>query len=394
VDGRLVKAYIDKSADTIYWLEQMGIEFDDICSHGIGNNYTWHIIKSPTGENLGVHLMKKMAERATQLGVNIYLKTPVKNLLKEDGRIIGVIAENENGETIQARAKAVICAAGGWGGDYPNLPGLNGDCIKMAKEAGAQVTEKKYPVVRRSPMAGGGFNPMIMRIMESFNQPNLMVNLMGERFLNEEILGYNLYSKNAIMRQKNTCGVMIFDEDIKNCYVKNGYDIISDFTFGKKVVVTRPSDFDEVIKNLEEAGTAPIAFNSLEELAGKMEINQDGLRQTIEEYNSYCRTGRDEAFNKKCRFLRELKTPKFYALKTSVPSISGDYEGIRINHRTEVISEDFTVMQGLYAAGTDAMCNVYYSTYPNIFPGNNMGFCINSGRIAGENAAKYGKTKA
>ena len=43
---------------------------------------------------------------------------------------------------------------------------------------------------------------------------------------------------------------------------------------------------------------------------------------------------------------------------------------------------------GLYAAGTDA-CSIYGDTYVFILPGNTMGFALNSGRIAGENAAEY-----
>ena len=40
----------------------------------------------------------------------------------------------------------------------------------------------------------------------------------------------------------------------------------------------------------------------------------------------------------------------------------------------------------LYCVGTDA-CNIFGDSYPFILSGNTMGFCLNSGRIAGENAA-------
>jgi len=40
----------------------------------------------------------------------------------------------------------------------------------------------------------------------------------------------------------------------------------------------------------------------------------------------------------------------------------------------------------LYCVGTDA-CNIFGDSYPFILAGNTMGFCLNSGRIAGENAA-------
>jgi fumarate reductase flavoprotein subunit len=377
----------------------MGVEFEDVGSHGIGNNHTWHIVKSLTGSGQGVLLMKTMAERAKQLGVRIFLKTPVKKILKTGGRVTGVIAEDEKGETIQVDAKAVISAAGGWGGDYPDLPTVSGDGINMAREAGAHVTEKRYPVVRRKPMppprkgGGGSFGPTMMTVAEAFEQPNLMVNLMGERFTNEEIMAPNLFWRNVLFMQKDRCGFMIFDEDTKNYYVKNGYDIIAGFTIGNMKPVFLPTEFDKCMNEITESGSDILfVFDSLEEMASKLEINPDRLRATVTEYNHFCETGIDGAFNKNPRYLRPVKNPKFYVRKSMAQSPTGDWEGIRINHKTEVIAEDFTVIPGFYAAGTDAACNVFHGTYPNILPGNNMGFAINSGRIAGENAAAYSKS--
>jgi fumarate reductase flavoprotein subunit len=50
------------------------------------------------------------------------------------------------------------------------------------------------------------------------------------------------------------------------------------------------------------------------------------------------------------------------------------------------------MIPGLYAAGTDA-CSIYGDTYVFILPGNTMSFALNSGRIAGENAAEYIKSE-
>ena len=51
------------------------------------------------------------------------------------------------------------------------------------------------------------------------------------------------------------------------------------------------------------------------------------------------------------------------------------------------------MIPGLYAGGTDA-CSIYGDTYVFILPGNTMGFALNSGRIAGENAAEYVKSES
>ena len=158
VDARLVSEYINKSASTIDWLEKMGVEFIDVQSHNYGYNFTWHIIKGPLVPRgipgTGVVMMKIMFDKAIELGVKVYFRTPAKKILKEGNRVTGVIAENKFGETLQADTNAVIIASGGYG-DSPGMikehAGFNhgedmfvmkdlkltGDGIRMAWKAGA-----------------------------------------------------------------------------------------------------------------------------------------------------------------------------------------------------------------------------------------------------------------
>jgi len=73
-----------------------------------------------------------------------------------------------------------------------------------------------------------------------------------------------------------------------------------------------------------------------------------------------------------------------------VPSGFGSLGGIKINYKTEVLDKEFNPIPGFYAAGTDAN-SIHADSYTFIMPGNSMGFALNSGRIAGESAAKYVK---
>jgi len=47
VNARLVSDFINKSAGTVDWLENMGVEFLDVTSHGLGNKHTQHTVKGP-----------------------------------------------------------------------------------------------------------------------------------------------------------------------------------------------------------------------------------------------------------------------------------------------------------------------------------------------------------
>jgi len=406
VDARLVKAYIDKSASTIDWLEKMGVEFAEPAAYFPGSNFTWHIVKPPSGrigQGTAATMMKILTNRAKKMGAKIFLRTPAKKILKEGGRIVGVLAEDNSGEDIQAKAKAVIIATGGFG-DNPKMikeyagyewgrdmfsfriPGLAGEGIRMAWEAGAGEEGMNMEIIYGIPDLGpkgplGG--PPAVAV---FRQPNLVVNLQGERFMNEEIMGNTTFTGNAIARQKNRCAFNIIDENLKKHYVEKGFDILDVLFPDKKI-----GDFDAELKLVLDQGNKHIFIaDSLEELASKSGINPDGLRKTVDEYNKACDTGRDVLFNKKAKYLMPIRQPKFYAGRL-FPGGYGSLGGIKINYKTEVVTKDFEVIPGLYASGTDA-CSIYGDSYVFVLPGNTMGFAVNSGRIAGENASEYIKS--
>ena len=63
--------------------------------------------------------------------------------------------------------------------------------------------------------------------------------------------------------------------------------------------------------------------------------------------------------------------------------------GVKINHRAEAVDEYGSPMPGLYAAGLDAGGLHAESYSMRDTSGITSAFAIVSGRIAGENAAKY-----
>jgi fumarate reductase flavoprotein subunit len=54
----------------------------------------------------------------------------------------------------------------------------------------------------------------------------------------------------------------------------------------------------------------------------------------------------------------------------------------------EVLDHQFKTIPGLYAAGSDTG-GWESDTYNVVLSGSTLGFAINSGRIAGENAARF-----
>ena len=126
---------------------------------------------------------------------------------------------------------------------------------------------------------------------------------------------------------------------------------------------------------------------SEEELAERIGCPLQNLRSTLEEYHDLCEDKYDSVFGKPRKYLRPLDNPPYYAAAVSIGAY-GSLGGILTDSDLRVLTEDHEVIGGLYGAGSDVN-DIYDGSYVFTFPGNTMGFALNSGRIAGENAASY-----
>jgi fumarate reductase flavoprotein subunit len=402
---RLVRAFVDESGGTIAWLQEKGVEFIDATINMPEAPRTYHVVKGQ-----GAAVVKALAMSAKEKGIDLRLSTTVKKILKQarpgtvpsgGDRITGVVAE-EDGEDIQVAAKAVIIASGGyannkeWIKKYSGfdlevniIPVGNvdkmGDGIRMAWEVGAAEEGMGILELFRVGPAGPEF-AMKNQVEFVAAQPDLWVNQRGERFCDEGIAFYDTSVGNANARYKEGYTYSLFDESIKNLLIEKGIDrgIGMDNPPG-----TRPVDFDKELSIALEKGTKEIfVADSIEELAEKIGVNPAILRATVDEYNGFCEKGHDDLFAKDPKYLRPLKGPKFYAIKARTIFL-GTLGGIKINHRTEVVDKKEKVIPGLYAVGFDAG-GMWGDSYSIIHSsGASAGFAINSGRIAGRNAAKY-----
>lgn len=397
VDARLVKRYFEQSAETIEWLEDMGVEFEGAFRYFPKSEATWHIVKTDTGigPRAASFMNKALYARAQELGVKVLLETPAKKIIMEDGKVAGVLATDKDGNEVEIACKAAIICTGGagcnkefileetgykHGEDMFNfaIPGIMGDGLKMAWEAGAD----KLPVRIEQAASVVGVEDLPGSVSNIFGQPNLLVNKFGKRFMNEDDMQNATYLSNAVSHQKDRTGFSIVDSSIVRYYMRNGVDNVS---------LVRPdpdvSDFVEGVKMAQENGnTGLIVADTIEELAELAGIDVDNLVDTVDEYNDYC-DSTDEEFFKPKKYLRPLVKAPYYCAKIC-PGGYGTVGGIRINENCEACDKDFEPVPGLYAAGADS-CNIYDDSYMFLLPGNSMGYAVNTGRIAGMSAAEY-----
>ena len=89
---RIVKAYINKSGDTVQWLENMGLTFEDIPLCYLNQSPRIYHVISGHGRNL-IHTMEKRCE---ELGVKILCATTGKKIsFNGNGEVTGVIAKQK-----------------------------------------------------------------------------------------------------------------------------------------------------------------------------------------------------------------------------------------------------------------------------------------------------------
>ena len=200
--------------------------------------------------------------------------------------------------------------------------------------------------------------------------------------MNEDYMQNATFLSNAVGQQKDAVGFSVVDSSIVKYYIRNGVDNVS---------LVRPdpdvSGFMDGIKQAQETGNEGIIVaDTLEELAEKAGIDVDNFLDTVDEYNDYCDSV-DEEFFKQKRYLRPITKAPFYCAKVR-PGGYGTVGGVRINENCECCDSEFEPIPGLYSAGADA-CNFYNDSYMFLLPGNSMGWSVNSGRIAGMEAAEF-----
>ncbi|MDR1643219.1 MAG: FAD-dependent oxidoreductase [Clostridiales bacterium] len=402
VDIRLVSEFINRSAATVEWLKGYGVEFSDLVAYYPGAMHVWHFRRD--GSPFITDLLKAVSDKA---GAKYHLNTAVKNLIIKDGRCVGFIGEDSEGE-IEVSAKAVIIASGGagkradfvkeqtgceLGKDITVFPGmLYEDAatapklgIELAWEAGAAHT--KLMIDSFASIPDPNFGPGgVPAQLPWFRQPqNICVNLHGERFISEAEMKNGAFMGNAIAIQKQSTAFMIFDQALRDKYDHTGMDyVMGNVHFMDDLTP------DEYLKmNWDRGNRDIIVAETLEELCESTGIDRSLIR-TVEEYNQAIEAhGNDPIFHKENEYLQPIKGPIYYCAKFRRHAY-GVMGGLRINHRAEVISVDGDAIPGLYAAGNDANA-IYGDTYPFSLSGNTSSFAINTGRIAGEQAAKFAK---
>lgn len=397
----LYEEFFTRTAETVDWLEGLGVVFDHVQALGDSRN-CWHVYEGEGSEGTGVTFMKSFSAAADELGIRIELECPGKQLIMDGGKVAGVLAKRSDGTVVQVNAPVVVVGTGGYANNGDVIRDLNGadptritpsgmagrdaDGLKMMRAAGGQLAAQAGTIMFYGPILPGTSYGSEIQAATSM-QPHLWVNQDAERFVNEDMFLKNFaYAGNAVHNQERT--LTVCTQAIIDRYIDEGPDV------GVGVYVNAGSPLtklaDQLADAMEDEESAPYIFkaDTVEELAQAAGLDSEKLTATVEAYNEMCAAGADTRFSKPAEYMRALEEGPFYAFEV----FNGYFTtvgGIKVTPQTEVLDDTNTVIPGLYAGGSDAG-GLYGDTYDvGIAAGSQASWAINSGRLAAKNGASY-----
>ena len=334
--------------------------------------------------------------------IPLWLNCPMRELIVEDGRVQGVVAERTDGETVRVRARrGVILAAGGFernqamrerylprptNAEWSAANLLNtGDAIRAAMDIGADTAQMDWAWWFTTVLQPGKAKAQLSQV-EKAMAGNYTVNQKGQRFSNES-QNYvdfveDMYKKHGEETPTIPC-YMVFDANFRR---ERPVDALVQGKLFPDWMVPRswwtPS-------YLTKGAT-------LRELAEKTGIDADGLEDTQRKVNEYAKTGKDLDFQRgdsnydryysdpriepnPC--LAPLEKPPFYAM-AMYPGEMGTAGGLAIDAHGRVLRTDRAAIDGLYACGNCTAALL--PRYPG--PGSTLGPAMVFGYLAARHA--------
>lgn len=353
-----------KSLDTLHWMQELGLPTEIELTTAVGALWM-------RTHNIGAKaLISTLNDYALNKGAEIMFNTKATELTTEDGKVVGVIAEQNDGTKVILHAnKGVVLATGGFAGSvelvakyntyWPNFsmdiktdntPNATGDGIFMAEAVGANTL-------------GMGFTQMLPTCSALDGTAGkgvgsrMYINREGLRYVNENSERDVLSS--AALAQ--TDGMFFGVGDVNMYNSKN-------------------SKNENAVAEGEAKGYWYCA-DTLEEVANEAGVNAENLLATIEKFNSYVDNQEDPEFGR-YSFLGKIGEGP-YILVPMAPALHHTMGGVEINIETQVIDTNGNVIPGLYAAG-EVTGGIHAG---NRLGGNAIADIIIYGRIAGANAA-------
>ena len=325
----------------------------------------------------GNALAARLYRSALDMGVTVVRNAPVNELRRSGKRMAAVVYTHE-GQSVELQVRlGVILASGGvsaseryrqmlmpFAKEHVSMlpPGNCGDGVDMALAQGG--------LLGKTHVANGCLTPVSVLkkpdgsvvkyphlAFDRCKPGSVMVDSHGRRFTNESA------SYHDVGKAMQTCSAV------------PAY-LIADAPFLRWYGMGQARPFPYPVKPMVDAGYL-VEAPTLDELARKLEIDPQGLAQTVARNNELAKTGSDpdhgrggNAYNRSLGdaehgpnpCLGEIQQAPFYAVRL-YPGDIGTLVGLQVNTSAQVLDGQSQPIAGLYACGLD-INSVFSGFYP------------------------------
>jgi len=334
--------------------------------------------------------------------IDCYTSTPGKQLVTDNGAVVGVLAERDGRDFWVRARKGVLIATSGYDWNEPlalaferlpefhttTFPGLTGDGLIMAAEIGGMVLavaqDQALPGYKVPGEEHEGVPLYRFATIELGLPHGIMVNRQGKRFADESFYRAVLAALHDFdgrtQTYKNFPAYLVFDQNYREKYPMGSVSPGMPLPDGMGAT----------------AGT-------LRALAEQLEIDMDVFEETVKRFNEFARQGTDPDFRRGelpwSRFmtgdfhvkpnpnLAPLERPPFYGVRITFTSVGTNNAGLVTDANGQVAHVRGHPIDGLYAAGNAA-------TFLEMRRGYQSGLANTRGMTFGFLAARHAARQA
>jgi len=328
-------------------------------------------------------------------GAKLWMETEMTDLIVEDGKVVGVVANHAGRDLRIGARRGVILGSGGFDGNRAKrkeLQGIEGHPSGVLTNMGVPIEAAEKHGAALELMDDAWWGASVISVNPGVEDPSfivgerampysIIVDDEGHRFANEAESYVDL-GHHMLAHKKDGRWWMIAEKRHRR-YLRN--------------YLLAPG----VKQKLSEQGSY-FEADSIEELAEKLDMKPEVLRATVDRFNGFARSGVDGDFGrgnsaydryysdptvKPNPNLGPLEKPPFDAVEFVIGDL-GTKGGVVTDEHARVLREDGSVIEGLYASG-NCSASVMGHTYPG--PGSTLGPAVVFGLIAARHIAKATK---
>ncbi len=387
-DVTWARSYYRRAVADVYgWYGGLGLSFEKVVPHEGDSAARWHL---PLGG--GLRLMDAVWREYGALGVQDCWQfgTAMTDLLMDADGIAGIRVENAEGKAAELRARIVLLAAGGFGGNaemgrdvgplFRNVKRLlaggnsnsQGQVHAIVAKNGGQLQKMAdiYGYANGTPdyRDASGQRGVVVRGPRS----SIWVNRDGARFHDEDMHFTGRTSTTHLLSQPDQTCWAIFDEAA-----------LAEMAIQDHYIEPKSEPQEVTVRRYVENSPYFSSADTLDALAGQIGLPAAAVARTLRDWNALLASGaeRDPLTKRKLTGLRQVGGQgRWYAVQF-FPMLRKTLGGVATDLKCRVLDKDCRPIPGLFAAGE--LTGMSGLAGPHPLEGLMAGGSLFTGRVAG-----------